>query len=54
MKRLTGTITPYIYGVMRIVVGLLFACHGAQKLFGFFGGGIHLRRDTLEHKALGF
>jgi putative oxidoreductase len=38
MKRLTGTITPYIYGVMRIVVGLLFACHGAQKLFGFFGG----------------
>jgi putative oxidoreductase len=23
---------------MRIVVGLLFACHGAQKLFGFFGG----------------
>lgn len=22
---------------MRIVVGLLFACHGAQKLFGFFG-----------------
>jgi len=23
---------------MRIVVGLLFACHGAQKLFGMFGG----------------
>jgi len=23
---------------MRIVVGLLFACHGAQKLFGVFGG----------------
>lgn len=22
----------------RIVVGLLFACHGAQKLFGVFGG----------------
>jgi putative oxidoreductase len=38
MERLAGTIAPYIYGVMRIVVGLLFACHGAQKLFGFFGG----------------
>jgi len=24
--------------VMRMVVGALFACHGAQKLFGLFGG----------------
>ncbi|MDQ3120386.1 MAG: DoxX family protein [Verrucomicrobiota bacterium] len=23
---------------MRIILGLLFACHGAQKLFGMFGG----------------
>ena len=27
-----------IYGVFRIVVGLLFASHGAQKLLGLFGG----------------
>lgn len=25
-------------GIMRIVVGLLFMQHGAQKLFGWFGG----------------
>ena len=24
--------------VLRIVAGLLFACHGAQKLLGWFGG----------------
>jgi len=29
---------PYLYVLLRIVAGLLFACHGAQKLFGGFGG----------------
>lgn len=27
-----------IYAAMRIVVGFLFACHGAQKVLGLFGG----------------
>jgi len=27
-----------IYAVFRIVFGLLFACHGAQKVLGLFGG----------------
>lgn len=34
-------LTPFsdrIYAVFRIVVGFLFACHGAQKIFGLFGG----------------
>ena len=38
MERLLGPYSPYLYAVMRIVVGFLFACHGAQKLFGMFGG----------------
>jgi putative oxidoreductase len=29
---------PYALGLFRIVIGLLFACHGAQKLFGVLGG----------------
>src|SRR5438309_2851532 len=30
--------TETTFALMRIVAGLLFACHGAQKLFGVFGG----------------
>ncbi len=29
---------PRILGVTRILVGIMLACHGAQKLFGVFGG----------------
>lgn len=30
--------TDLIYALFRIMFGLLFASHGAQKLFGMFGG----------------
>lgn len=33
-----GKYSSYFYAIMRIVLGLMFACHGAQKLFGMFGG----------------
>lgn len=29
---------PYALGLFRIVVGLLFACHGVASLFGLIGG----------------
>jgi len=29
---------PYVLGLFRIVVGLLFACHGVASLFGWIGG----------------
>ena len=38
MERVLGRFSPQLYAVMRIVAGLLFACHGAQKLFGVLGG----------------
>ena len=28
-----------VYCIMRLIVGLMFACHGGQKLLGFPGGG---------------
>ena len=38
MKPLLGRFCEQIYALMRVVVGFLFACHGAQKLFGVLGG----------------
>jgi putative oxidoreductase len=30
--------SEHVYGLTRFVIGGLFACHGAQKLFGVLGG----------------
>lgn len=33
------------YAILRIVVGCLFACHGAQKFFGVLGGQAEAMHD---------
>jgi putative oxidoreductase len=38
MQGFLGKFSGPIYAAMRIVVGLMFAQHGAQKLFGWLGG----------------
>ena len=30
--------SPRILGILRILAGVMFACHGAQKVLGLFGG----------------
>lgn len=40
-KILTATLGRFhneTYALLRVLSGFLFACHGAQKLFGLFGG----------------
>jgi putative oxidoreductase len=37
MERWLGKYSNVFYALMRIIAGLLFACHGAQKLFGVLG-----------------
>lgn len=37
MQKVLGRYSPYLYALLRIVAGLAFAQHGAQKLFGLLG-----------------
>lgn len=47
MERFLGKYSEVLYAVMRMAVGLLFACHGAQKLFGALGGQSQLSDPML-------
>src|SRR5512143_4018218 len=38
MERWLGRFTDLFYTALRIVAGAMFACHGAQKILGAFGG----------------
>ena len=38
MEKWLGKYSAFLYALMRFIVGVLFACHGAQKLFGVLGG----------------
>jgi putative oxidoreductase len=40
MDRWLGRHAERIHALFRFVAGVLFACHGAQKLFGAFGGQV--------------
>jgi putative oxidoreductase len=38
MNKVLGRFSELFFALLRLVAGLLFACHGAQKLFGVLGG----------------
>ena len=42
-----GKYSELLYSMMRVMVGLLFACHGAQKLFGVLGGECQLSNPMM-------
>lgn len=42
-----GKYSGYAYAVLRIVTGLLFACHGGQKILGFPPVAKAMQLDTL-------
>jgi len=41
MRTVIGRFTPQVFALMRIVTGLLFACHGSQKLLNWPPGNMH-------------
>ena len=47
MERWLGRYSEAVYGILRIVIGGLFACHGAQKLFGAFGGQVMISNPLM-------
>ena len=38
IESLTGTHTDWVVGIARIVLGIIFFAHGAQKMLGWYGG----------------
>ena len=38
MEKILAGYAPQAYAAMRIIFGLLFLCHGLQKVLGLFGG----------------
>jgi putative oxidoreductase len=50
MKRLMGTTNDVTLTMLRLVLGVVFFAHGAQKLLGWFGGyGFHGTMGFFEH-----
>jgi putative oxidoreductase len=50
MKRLLGTSNDVALTSLRLVLGVVFFAHGAQKMLGWFGGhGFHGTMGFLSH-----
>jgi putative oxidoreductase len=47
MDRWLGRYAEPLYSIMRLMVGLLFSFHGAQKLFGAFGGHVQVSHPVM-------
>src|ERR1700758_1033415 len=54
IESLTSTHADWVLGIARIVLGIIFFAHGAQKLLGWFSGpGLaHSMRTFTEHLLL--
>lgn len=53
LKRLMGTSNDVAFTILRLVLGVVFFAHGAQKMLGWFGGyGFHGTMGFFEHMGM--
>lgn len=54
IESLTGTHADWIVGIARVVLGIIFFAHGAQKMLGWYGGSglVNSMRTFTEHLHL--
>jgi putative oxidoreductase len=53
LKRLTSTSNDVSLTALRVVLGVVFFAHGAQKMLGWFGGyGFHGTMGFFEHLGM--
>ncbi|MGB9237161.1 MAG: DoxX family protein [Terriglobales bacterium] len=53
MKRLLGTSNDLSLTILRLVLGVVFFAHGAQKMLGWFGGfGFHATMGFFGHLGM--
>jgi putative oxidoreductase len=53
MKKLMGTGNDVALTMLRVVLGVVFFAHGAQKMLGWFGGfGFHGTMGFFEHLGM--
>jgi putative oxidoreductase len=53
LKRLMGTGNDVALTILRVVLGVVFFAHGAQKMLGWFGGfGFHATIGAFTHMGM--
>jgi putative oxidoreductase len=53
LKKLFQTDRDYLLSIMRVVLGVVFFAHGAQKVLGWFGGyGFNATLGGMEHMGI--
>lgn len=47
MERLLSKYSPYLYAILRILAGVMYALHGSQKILGWPGGNAAVPLSSL-------